>query len=520
MRLAESQYSKIISVRGERGKIFDCHNRILATNIKVYSVYADPYFVDNKIETAKRLSEELKLSRESILKKLNKSGHFVWIKRDISIEDKERLEKLELKGIYFLREEKRFYPQGRLASHIIGGVNIDNKGIEGIELFYDRFLRGKEGFVSVLRDASRRNIYIYPEVLESSKGLDLNLTIDIQLQYWVETYLKETIKKYSAKAGSVIVIEPYSGEIIALANFPDYDPNFINRASKDAFRNRAITDIFEPGSVFKIVTLVGSLDKKIFSMDDKIYCEKGKFKIPGSVLHDWKPYGELTYKEVFKKSSNIGVAKIAQALGAYNLYFYIRKMGFGRKTGIDLPGEAKGILKDPQSWSNTSSYIVPIGQEIGVTLLQLARALCAIVNGGYLVTPHLYKSLLGRYGFKKTLKFKRVKIIPSSVSLVAKRILIEVVDDGTGKLAKLPEVIVGGKTGTAQKFDIKTYRYSPYAYRASFAGFVEDRGNSFVICVSIDEPHKSHFGGVVAAPLFKKIADKLINYIIEVDNKN
>ncbi len=512
LALAKSQHSKVIAVKGERGKIFDCNNRVFATNIVVYSVYMDPKFVKDKKKTVETLAKELNLRAKDILGKLSTSRRFVWIRRKISLKEKERLERLSLKGVYFLREYKRFYPQGALASHILGGVDIDNKGIEGVELFYDKFLRGKEGLVSVLKDSASRSLYTYPQILYANRGLDLILTIDVQLQYWAESYLKETIDKYLARAGSVIVIDPYTGEVLALANFPTYDPNHINRASSDETRNRAIGDIFEPGSVFKIVTLVGSLDRKIFSLDDKIYCENGRFKIPGSILHDWKPYGELTYKEVFKKSSNIGVAKIASRLGANVLYSYIRRMGFGQKTGIDLPGEAKGILKDPQAWSNTSPYIIPIGQEIGVTVLQLARAMCVIVNGGYLVRPHICKQFRGSYGLRKEFKLSKKKVIPSDVSLMAKRILIEVVNDGTGKLAKIEGIVVGGKTGTAQKYDIKRGRYSPYAYRASFAGFIEHDGKSFVICASIDEPRRSHFGGVVAAPLFKKIAEKIIEY--------
>lgn len=512
LALAKSQHSKVITVKGERGRIFDRNNRVLATNIVVYSVYMDPKFVRNKKDTAEKLAKELGLRAKDILDKLSASKRFVWIKRKISPKEKERLAQLNLKGVYFLREYKRFYPQGALASHILGGVDIDNRGIEGVELFYDKFLRGKEGLVSVLKDSASRSLYTYPQVLYANRGLDLNLTIDIQLQYWVESCLKETIDKYSAHAGSVIVINPFTGEVLALANFPTYDPNHIGEASAREIRNRAIGDIFEPGSVFKIVTLVGSLDRKIFSLGDTIYCENGRFKIPGSILHDWKPYGELTYKEVFKKSSNIGVAKIASRLGATVLYSYIRRMGFGQKTGIDLPGEAKGILKDPRAWSNTSSYIIPIGQEIGVTVLQLAQAMCVVVNGGYLVKPHVCKEFRGSYGLRKEFRLNKRRVVPSGVSSMAKRILIEVVNDGTGKLAKIEGIVVGGKTGTAQKYDVEKGRYSPYAYRASFAGFIENDGKSFVICVSIDEPYRSHFGGVVAAPLFRKIAEKIVEY--------
>ena len=510
--LARRQHIKIIPLNGQRGIIFDSKGRVLATNINVYSVYADPGDIEKKGYVAKILAQNLHLDEAKVLGKLRKKCHFVWIKRKVSLYDKKTIENFKLKGVYFLKERMRFYPQGRLVSHVLGGVNVDNKGIEGVELFYDKFLKGKEGFVSVLRDSLSRNIFIYPQIFESKKGLDLYLTVDAQVEYWVDKYLRETVHNYLAKAGSVIVVDSYTGAIIALANYPGYDPNNISFASSDSMRDRAAVDIFEPGSVFKIVTLVGALDKRIFSLDDRIYCEKGAFKIPGSVLHDWKPFGELTFKEAFKKSSNIGVAKIAHKLGPKNLYFYIRRLGFGKTTGIDLPGEQKGLLKPLRLWSDTSGYIVPIGQEVGVTVLQLARAMCVVANGGYLVKLHLCDKLKGDYGFVRKTRTRKVKVLSSRVASLAKNILIEVVNDGTGKLARIKGVTVGGKTGTAQKFDTKTGRYSHSAFRASFVGFVEYRGRSFVICVSIDEPHRSHFGGVVAAPLFKKIAQKLVKY--------
>ena len=512
-KLAQNQHLKIIPLKGERGRIFDRKGRILATNLNVYSIYADPKLIDEKIRTAKALASILNLDNKEVLTKLRKKSRFVWIKRKITPDQKTNIEKIKLKGIGFIKDRMRFYPQGRLLAHTLGGVNIDNEGIEGIELFYDRYLRGKDGLVSVVSDSACNSLFFSPRILKPQRGLDIFLTIDAQIQYWAETYLKETIEEYSAKGGSVVVVQPMTGEILALANCPSFDPNYISSTPQRFIRNIAVTDIFEPGSVFKIATLVAAVDRKPFSLEDRIYCEKGNFKIPGSVLHDWKPYGDLSLKEVFKKSSNIGVAKIATTLGASILYEYIKKLGFGQKTGIDLPGESSSLLKHPRAWSKTSSYIIPIGQEIGITILQLARSMCVITNGGYLVKPHLGKRLVGEYGFVKEAGVQKAKVFASSVASTVKDILIEVVEDGTGRLAKIEDLHVGGKTGTAQKFDLKLGRYSPNAYRASFAGFIEKQGSYFVISVSIDEPKKSHFGGVVAAPLFKKIAQKVIKYM-------
>jgi cell division protein FtsI (penicillin-binding protein 3) len=410
-----------------------------------------------------------------------------------------------------MREQKRFYPQENLAASLLGVVDIDNKGLDGLELFYDNDLRGKSGLVRVLQDSASNELIIDPLAINPKEGADMFLTIDAQVQYWVESYLQETIKKFSAKEGSVIVMNAITGEVIALANYPTFNPNDLSGISKDAMRNRAVCDMFEPGSVFKVVTLLAAIEENKFSDEDKIFCENGSFKIPGSVLHDWKPYGMLNFKEVFKKSSNIGVGKIANSLGRNTFYRYIKKLGFGEKTGIDIPGEIGGSLKPLSRWSNTSGYIIPIGQEIGINLIQLVRLFAVVANDGYLVKPHLLKNI-STEGFSKNMPTKRKRVISSSTAERAKNILISVVEEGTGALARIEGAKIGGKTGTAQKYDPEIRRYSPTQYRASFVGFISDLEPPLVIGVTIFEPKKSHFGGVVAAPLFKKIAQKLIDY--------
>ncbi|MCM8773112.1 MAG: penicillin-binding protein 2 [Candidatus Omnitrophica bacterium] len=506
------QHYKFIPIKGERGRIFDACGRLLATDISVFSVYADPRSLDNKVHAAKLLADILDLNEKELLDKFNKDRDFVWVKRKIMLDIKKRIESLNIKGIGFVEDKTRFYPQGELLSHVLGGVNIDNEGIEGLELFYDKELKGKDFSLFVRRDGVSNEIILSPQNLQLQRGKDIFLTIDAQIQYWVESYLEQTVKEYSAKGGSVIVMQPFTGEILALGNYPTYDPNYISSTPLEKRRNVAITDFFEPGSIFKLVTLIASLDKGVFSLNDKIFCENGEYKIPGSILHDWKPYGYLSFKDVFKKSSNIGVAKIANALGKELFYNYIRKLCFGEKTGVDLPGESSGVVKDLKNWSKTSPYIIPMGQEIGVTVLQLARVVASVVNGGYIVKPHVVKRIVGDNGFTQETQLELKEIVSSKVTNKAKEILVEVVEEGTGKLAKIEGLTVGGKTGTAQKFDFQVGRYSEYAYRASFVGFVEKDSLCFVICVTIDEPQKAHLGGVVAAPLFKKIAQKLIDY--------
>jgi cell division protein FtsI (penicillin-binding protein 3) len=366
--------------------------------------------------------------------------------------------------------------------------------------------------VRVLQDSASREIILTPQIITPQEGRDIILTLDSQIQYWVENYLEETIKKFCAKEGSVIVMNALNGEILALANYPFFNPNNPKNVIPDIMRNKAICDMFEPGSVFKAVTLVAALGQNKFNDNDQIFCENGSFKIPGSTLHDWKPYGTLNFKEVFKKSSNIGVAKIANQLGRQTLYVYIKKMGFGEKTGIDLPGEVSGTVKPVSAWSNTSGYIIPIGQEIGVNLMQLVRAFAVIANGGYLVKPHVVKSIYSQT-FYKDFSYQPKRVISQATATHARNILVEVVNDGTGKLAAIGGVRIGGKTGTAQKYDPVIKRYSPTQYRASFIGFISDLNPPLVIGISIYEPKKSHFGGVVAAPLFKKIAEMCIKYL-------
>ncbi|RKY38467.1 MAG: hypothetical protein DRP76_04440 [Candidatus Omnitrophota bacterium] len=509
-KLAKSQRYSLIHIEGERGKIYDCQGRILATDINAFSIYADPKLIKDKKKYSLLLSSALGVSTSLIEKRLSRNRRFVWIKRKVSLEKKEKIEKLNLKGIGWVREKKRVYPQGSLAAHILGGVNIDNHGIEGIELFYDTYLRGKKGMMQVRRDSSSI-LLSSPFVLYPQKGADLVLTVDAQIQYWVEKYLEDTVNYFNARKGAVVVINPYNGEILALANFPSFDPNFLSKTSQKNLRNYTISSTFEPGSVFKIVTLIACIAKRVDEKINTIFCERGRFKIPGTILHDYRPYSNLTFKGVFKRSSNIGVAKLANLLGRKVLWEYIQKLGFGKKTGIDLPGEARGLVKPINSWSKTSSYIIPIGQEIGVTLIQLVKAMSIIVNGGFDIQPHLAKKIISD-NFVWEKKYEKKRVLSPWVVEKAKKILVQVVEEGTGRRAKIKYVRVGGKTGTAQRFNIQLGRYAPYSYQASFVGFLENEKLSLVIGVTIEEPKKSHLGGVVAAPLFKKIAEKILAY--------
>jgi len=511
-RLAQNQHYRLLSLKGKRGDILDSRGRILATSIGRYSVFADPSLIKDPLSVAKILSSELDLRQDFLLSRLRRKKRFVWLKRKISLKGRDRIRALKIKGIGFLREEERFYPQDSLSSSILGRVDIDNKGLEGLELFYNDYLSGKDGWAQVLQDSSSQEVILSSNIVIPKRGANLVLTVDAQIEYWAEQYLKDTIEKFSAEQGSVIVMNALSGEVYALVDYPNFNPNEFSLADLKNLKNKAVCDLFEPGSVFKIIALIAAINEKQFSDSDVIFCENGNFKVPGTTLHDWRPYGDLTFKEVFMKSSNIGVAKVVESLGAEKYSRYVNLYELGKTTGIDFPGETAGMVKPLSSWSKTSQYIIPIGQEIGVNLLQLARIFANIVNGGYLVQPHLVKSICFD-NFCRDISINKKKVLSSESAQRAKEILIEVVEEGTGRNAALKDRRIGGKTGTAQKYDPKIGRYSPSKYRATFIGFIDDLDPPLVIGVTIDEPKKSHFGGVVAAPVFKDIAEKVIKYI-------
>lgn len=511
--LAQNQRYQIINIQGRRGDILDRQRRILAKSISCYSVFADPALVNDPELVAKILSANLGVSKNNLLGNLKKKKRFIWVKRKISWEKKEKIKSLKLEGIGFIREEKRFYPQGNLSAAVIGIANIDNKGLEGLELVYNDYLSGKDGWVRVLKDSASREVILSSQIITPQEGADIILSLDAQIQYWTEEYLEKAIKDFKAVSGSAVVMNALNGEVLALANYPSFNPNELGKVLPEQMRNYAVADMFEPGSVFKVVTLLAAVNEDKFTDQDKFFCENGKFKIPGTILHDWKPYGELSFREVFMKSSNIGVAKIVQALGPDVFFSYLKRLEFGRVSGIDLPAESKGLVKPLDKWSKTSAFIIPIGQEIMVNLLQLVRTFAVVVNGGYLVKPHLVTNICSQ-GFCESVPIKdRKKVIPVSVADRVKDILISVVSEGTGKRAQVKGRKIGGKTGTAQKYDPKIKRYSPSKYRATFVGFVADLDPPLVIGITIDEPRRSHFGGVVAAPVFRNIAQKVISYI-------
>ena len=386
---AERQHQQIVNIEGERGVIFDRAMRELAVNLDMPSVYGDPSSMENPGDVARKISENVDISSKALAKRLDNDRQFVWIRRRMTPEAVKNIEAMNLKGIGFIPETKRFYPKKELIGHLLGFTDIDDHGIEGVERYYEKALHGKKGTILLERDARRRTV-LTNTLLDPLKGDNLRLTIDEVIQHIMEKELAAAIDEHHAADGVGIVMDPYTGEVLAMAVYPRFNPNTPGQYSSEQWRNRAITDIYEPGSTFKIVTASGVLEEGLVSPNEIVHDGSGSMVYGGAVIHDPHPTNQpMTFKEVVAHSSNVGTAKISVMLGKERLYQYARRFGFGEKTGLDLPGEVAGIIRNPSTWSGRSLMTISIGQEVGVTPIQLITAMSAIANGGWLVRPHI-----------------------------------------------------------------------------------------------------------------------------------
>ena len=513
-KLASDQYKTFECLLPSRGIIYDCNLKELAGSLSLNSVFLDPLIVEDKASAAQRLSGVLDIDKDKITDMLDQDKRFVWLARKIQPDIERVIRRLHIKGIGFVKEPKRVYPNGKLASHITGFVGLDDNGLEGIELKYDKFLKGSPGWIYTIRDAKRRDVpgYEYKEI-PPADGNDIILTIDSVIQAFAEKELDAAFKKYNAKGASIIVMDPHTGDILALANRPTYDPNEVGQYPVDARRNRAICDYFEPGSSFKIVTASAVLEEGVVEPGDEFFCENGEFKWGRHTYHDHKPHGWLAFRDIIKYSSNIGTMKLALKLGDSRFYRYIKRFGFGKKTGIDLPGEVNGIARPPSEWSRLSLCSISMGQELTVNVVQLACAISSLANGGYYIRPRIIDRIqdkagnaLERFGPKKL-----HRVVSEETAKEMRVILRRVVDGGTGRFAEIKGYFPAGKTGTAQKVE-PNGTYSHKKYMASFIGFLPFDEPRFVIVVVMDEPRPQYYGGTVCAPVFKRVADQLMRY--------
>jgi len=511
---AKSQQIKTEDIQARRGNIFDRRGRDVAINLELESLYCDPEEAGTTPANITRLSSILNTAPKVIQAKLSQERRFVWVDRKLSLDTAEKIRKLRMRGFGFMPEAKRFYPKGMLASHIVGAVGAENQPLEGIELKYDKFLRTSGGKVQVARDASGR-VLSTGRVMET-RGNDIFLTIDEGLQYIVEKELDNAMQKWRSVAATAIMMDPYTGELLALANRPAFDLNEITKAGKHEVRNRAITDIYEPGSTFKIVVGTAALEERLFSQNQTFDCSRGSIEVGGKNVRDAHKHGVLSFEEVIQKSSNVGTIQIGMRLGKERIYEYAKRFGFGEKTKIDLPGEVSGWIRKPEKWSATSLGAIPIGQEVAVTPLQVLRAYSAIANGGYLVQPHLVAEIRTPDG--QTLfsfgQEEKKRVISERSAAAMRDILKTVVEEGgTATGAAIDGNKVAGKTGTAQLIDQRTKRYSRDRFISSFVGFVPAEKPRMAMIVVIHEPKGQIYGGVVAAPAFKAIADQALSYL-------
>ena len=513
--MAREQHNRVIEIEPRRGTIFDRYMEPLAINLDTPSVYCDPRSIKNKEYTAEAVSSVLGVDKDNLLRKLHKDKAFVWVKRKVDKEEASSLKEMNLEGVHSITESKRKYPNDNMASHVMGFVSIDNDGLEGIEILFDEKLKGKSGWRHLIRDARMRTVlFNEKDSIPAQNGHNIILTIDGVVQYIAEEELKKMVRKFNASSGTVIVMEPSTGKILAMANYPDYDINYFSEAPKELMKNTATSSVYEPGSVFKIVTAGAALEEEAITLDESLYCENGEYRVGGRILHDYHAYGRLTFSKVISKSSNIGTVKVAQRLGEETLYDYITKFGFGKKTGIDLPGEVGGISRPPSIWSRSDITTIPIGQGIAVTPLQLACAISVIANGGELMKPYIVDKITTWEGAveEKFSPVVRGRVLSEETCEELKEPLSEVVKSGTGRRARSKEYTSCGKTGTALMVN-PNGGYYPDKYYATFIGFAPAENPLISVVIVAKDPHPAHFGGTVAGPTFKNITERTLQYL-------
>ncbi len=512
---AANQYEVSLKSSGKRGTIYDRNLREMAVSIDVTSIAAHPPQIKNPEAAAKSLAKALKIDRKVLSKRLTSEKKFVWVKRKVTPKEAETVRNLNIDGLDFLREHKRFYPNKTLASQVVGFTDIDDNGLEGIEFYYNDELKGAVTQYTVLRDAHGRGFEAENITGSSSSGKNLVLTIDSNIQYIAEKNLAETVTKFSAKSGMAVVMATGTGAVLALAHYPLLNPNALNDFDQELWRNRVITDPFEPGSTMKIFSAAAAIESGSCSPSSIFYCENGAYRVGRHVVHDTHEYGWLSLQQIIKYSSNIGAIKFSTKTGSEHLFRTLHNFGFGTKTGIDCPGETGGSLASFKKWTKIDAGTISFGQGISVSALQLIAATSAIANKGIFMKPYVVQAITDNNGrlIKSFAPSKGRRVISEKTARTLTRIMQTVTTEGgTGVNAALEGYSVCGKTGTAQKIS-RNGGYENGKYVSSFVGFVPSEHPKVAILVVIDEPKGQHYGGTVAAPAFKNIAQKTLAYM-------
>jgi len=511
---AQRQQQRTIEVAPKRGVIYDRNGQELAMSVRVDSVFAVPSEIPDQATAASLLANVLGTDSEDILTRLKSSRAFCWIARKLDAPTADRIRALNLRGIYFQKESKRFYPNRELAAQALGYVGLDDEGLGGIERSYDAKLRGAPGKMLISLDARRR--WFGRVEREPEPGQSLVLTLDEKIQYIAERELEAAMQQTHAEAGTIIVQDPHTGEILALASRPTFNPNTFQKAQPEALKNRAVSDVYEPGSTFKIVTLAAALEEKLAQPDEVIDCQMGSITLSGVRIRDHKAFGMLTVPQILIYSSDVGAIKLGLRLGEERFDRYIRAFGFGSQTGVELPGETRGLARPVNRWSKVSIGAISMGQEIGISPVQLVSMVSTIANDGVRMPPRLVRDVAAPGTPLQNVSFQPAggrRVISTLTAAEMKKAMQRVVLEGTGRRAILDGYTVGGKTGTAQKIDPATRSYSRWKHVASFAGFAPVNNPAITVAVILDSPVGLHEGGQVSAPVFQRVTQQVLAYL-------
>ncbi len=512
------------TIYAERGSILDANNEVLAHNIPVETVVADATHLNDREAVVDLVSKDLDVPADELREKLSSERRYVVIKREVpepaSRSLREKLRAKNLRGIYFEHDSRRIYPNGSMLCHVIGFTDFEHHGIQGVEASMEEYLHGQDGYRFIEHNRAGQEIVPYRgQEHAPHDGCQVHLTVDLSLQNIVENEIDAAMAEYSPQKATIILMRPQTGEILAMANRPNFDLNLRSEAKPEEMKNRAIIDMMEPGSTFKIVAAAAALNERKLRPDSSIFCENGLWNFNGTALHDHRAFSYLSVRDILIKSSNIGAAKLALSVGDQKFYEYVRRFGFGERTGIELPGEINGLIRPPRSWSKISITRIPMGHEIGVTPLQMTVAMATIANGGKLMTPRIVKSITT--ADDKTVSalspaMLRQVISPETAREIGDALRGVVSDRGTAAAAAVPGFTIAGKTGTAQKVDPRG-GYEHGKYVVSFAGYLPADHPEFVGLVVLDDAHASkpelNYGGLIAGPIFSRVAEKAAQYL-------
>jgi cell division protein FtsI (penicillin-binding protein 3) len=512
---ARQQQQNSIDTAPERGELLDRQGRQLARSVQTVSLFLDPHGLDvGQLEcTAQELSRSLGLKSKDLIAGFREAQEakkrFIWIARRVDADQANKVVAMNLPGLQSVLEPKRYYPNGPLAAHVLGYVGLDGDGLGGLERSFNAKISGEPGRLFLEKDATGKPYDSYE--IASKPGQTVVLTIDQSIQYQAEQALNAAVKNSRAKSGTVIVLDPRSGDILALANAPTFDPNQVASSSAETRSNWALQNIYEPGSTFKVVAFSAALEKKLARVDEHIDCQMGAITVAGRVVHDHKRFGSLTVAEALAKSSNVAAIKLGLRVGDETMYEFITRYGFGSRTGIELPGETAGILRKVERWQPSSIGSIAIGQEVGVTPVQMVAAFGALANDGLRIAPHIIREVRNEAGaVVYQPQPEQHRVISAATAISLRGMLEGVTLHGTAKKAQLDGYSAAGKTGTAQKIDPRTRSYSKTKFVGSFVGFAPVSNPQVVIIVVIDEPTGAYHGGDVAAPVFREVAEQIL----------